>query len=558
MPPLGSGPGGVPSSQYLGGAPAYPPQQPFPGFQVGATLAPGGPPPPLPGTQMYTGAGAYPPQPNPLMPQGLQGYPPASAGGFAPPAPFAPYPGSAPAQYPGPAPAQYPFQQQGYLGQLAPAFGQPPPPAGYPGPLGQPSALGQALGAMSGLRGAGTMPPMPQQQGQPVPPPPGETGEAPLSVDQVPGETDEERAAREARELEEFEASAARAGALGGAKLDKKAQKIQNSSMASRPPQVVSAPAGRPHLASREADELVFAAPPGGPTAQREAARKTGRFKMEAYGLYIDRKPASKDAHVDRMERRLEHHRGGYLLGHVKSPADRMVGIGRVLGPTAAEDALLQAGEGAPPAPGSADVEAGAQAVSETAEEKMARRVEGRDGHPLEPFDENGVMVQEACPLKKVGGKMLVALQKQGDPLAAHRQVANAGPAYMTNAIAQFTSYHLEVEIGRVELHAHPAMAREDWLCAHLVALHRDAKLRDSVGLERYYWEVSGGLRESTSVDLPPAPPLSRGNSGPSPCPLGLHAPLLRSAEAYGPGGGPPCRPEGPVRPGLNGSPLDC
>lgn len=56
--------------------------------------------------------------------------------------------------------------------------------------------------------------------------------------------------------------------------------------------------------------------------------------------------------------------------------------------------------------------------------ELMVRRVEAMDEGRAELFDENGVMVQQPDPLKRIGKKALVAQQKRGDPMAPHRWVA--------------------------------------------------------------------------------------------------------------------------------------
>ena len=128
------------------------------------------------------------------------------------------------------------------------------------------------------------------------------------------------------------------------------------------------------------------------------------------------------------------------------------------------------------------------------ATELLSRRVESADPFPSEPFDANGVMEQEADPIKRVNGAVMVAQIKRGDPLAPHRQLEIAGPSFMSAGAAEFPQYALEVEVGRVEMAAHPAMAREDWLAARLRAMHRDTRLRAAVGLERHYWEVRGGV----------------------------------------------------------------
>jgi len=253
-----------------------------------------------------------------------------------------------------------------------------------------------------------------------------------------------------------------------------------------------------------------------GPIPARSLARAEGRLRMEAWGLKIGRRPDYPAASVDALERRLARAEEIRAMGHVKPPGDRQLGLDDLLGPSAAEDALLwpdstYAADGG-------DVEAGGNRRDGgggcgTSLAALRERADARDVAPAEFFDENGVMHQAPCPLRRWGpgdAGSLFALQATAPPDAPYRLLDLSPPSLPGGPTAaqggsvggptpheQFRRYMLRLEIGRVELRAHPGMAREDWLAAHLRALGRDFALRREVGLEEYLADRLCALEEA-------------------------------------------------------------
>lgn len=141
------------------------------------------------------------------------------------------------------------------------------------------------------------------------------------------------------------------------------------------------------------------------------------------------------------------------------------------------------------------DVEGGASGPaggSNALLELKRERAEALDASPVNFFDGNGLMRQEADPLKVLAKKRgLIAQQKRiPDPNAPYLTLDDGLPRFLSDfseGAAGVASFRLHVQLGKIELATHPLMSREQWLARQMLTLYRDVELRKSVGLEEYY-----------------------------------------------------------------------
>ncbi|CAG9467202.1 unnamed protein product [Pedinophyceae sp. YPF-701] len=181
-----------------------------------------------------------------------------------------------------------------------------------------------------------------------------------------------------------------------------------------------------------------------GPTPARALARLEGRAEVETYGIAVDDKPQWRDKWIDRAEQR---------LAHYEQAAER--------DGAAADDAETSRLLGA------ADV---------------ATRQNANGARGL--IDENGLVLQGANPLRRELGRD----PKRHDPMAPHLAlvVREPGVAMLTSS-DEVRKYRLDLEVPRVQLAAHPAMTREDWLASRLAAVYQGYRTREHAGLQALY-----------------------------------------------------------------------
>ncbi|GFR45894.1 hypothetical protein Agub_g7350 [Astrephomene gubernaculifera] len=111
-------------------------------------------------------------------------------------------------------------------------------------------------------------------------------------------------------------------------------------------------------------------------------------------------------------------------------------------------------------------------------------------------LDENGLMVYVPDPLKHPGHERPARRYDQDKELMrtyVRRPVAESAAALRGGS----RLYRLDIELGRLEFLVHPGMAQEDLLAARLLALFREFKRREAVGLVMFYANRLAALEDS-------------------------------------------------------------
>ncbi|GIL90780.1 hypothetical protein Vretifemale_18510, partial [Volvox reticuliferus] len=109
-------------------------------------------------------------------------------------------------------------------------------------------------------------------------------------------------------------------------------------------------------------------------------------------------------------------------------------------------------------------------------------------------LDENGLMVYVPDPLKRPGRERPARRYDQDKEMM---RTYVRRPAKAASLRGETRLYRLDIELGRLEFLVHPAMAQEDLLAARLLALFRDFKRREAVGLVMFYASKLAALEDS-------------------------------------------------------------
>ncbi|KAI8465651.1 MAG: hypothetical protein J3K34DRAFT_487137 [Monoraphidium minutum] len=194
------------------------------------------------------------------------------------------------------------------------------------------------------------------------------------------------------------------------------------------------------------------------PSAARAAADLAGREPEEELGLYVAPRPRVSNWSLYKMEQRL---------------AKAVTIDAAALARHAARGGALPA---ALPAASAAARRAGAKWW----------------------FGRNGLMACEPCPLKA-----RARAHKERPPRRWDQDLAATSTAFLPAAVhaggrvEEGRSYRLDIALGRLEFGVHPLMAREHQLAARLLAMYRELKRRQSVGLAPFYARRLAALEDA-------------------------------------------------------------
>ncbi|GLC45458.1 hypothetical protein PLESTM_001738000 [Pleodorina starrii] len=109
-------------------------------------------------------------------------------------------------------------------------------------------------------------------------------------------------------------------------------------------------------------------------------------------------------------------------------------------------------------------------------------------------LDENGLMVYVPDPLQRPGRERPA---RRYDQDKERMRTYVRRPVKAAALRGESRLYRLDIELGRLEFLVHPAMAQEDLLAARLLALFRDFKRREAVGLVSFYASKLAALEDS-------------------------------------------------------------
>ncbi|KAK9808578.1 hypothetical protein WJX72_000007 [[Myrmecia] bisecta] len=209
----------------------------------------------------------------------------------------------------------------------------------------------------------------------------------------------------------------------------------------------------------------------------RAEVESSGRYAQEKYGLYADKHPRGYATSVRKMEQRL------------------------------AAEAV--AGDG-----GRADREKAQQGLEKgilatVVEEGTEKHVPAATGDHNPWFDKDGIMISLPNPVKAYPERPLRKFDKHNKPFYVKRRFVK--PSVRNTSVQGQRAFRLDIELGRLELAAHPLMPREHWLACRLFTAFREFKRRQAVGLTTLYANRLAALEDAllsareVMFDLDPA-----------------------------------------------------